>query len=47
MFGSGGGAMPRSCLRRLADRIKVTTSSTCDYSPRPGEAGPTKYVARG
>ncbi len=41
------GKVPRSCLGGLANRIKVTTSSLDDYSPTPGEAGPTRYVARG
>lgn len=48
--GTGGfwrGVMPRSCLSGLANRIKVTRSSLVDWSPTPGEAGPTRYVARG
>jgi hypothetical protein len=39
--------VPRGCLKKLADRIKVTESYVDDYSPNPGYAGPTKYVARG
>lgn len=41
------GVVPRSCLKGLANSIKVTTSWIDDRSPTPGEAGPTKYVARG
>jgi len=45
--GYWNGVMPRSCLSRLANRIKVTTSWIDDYSPTVNEAGPTRYVARG
>lgn len=45
--GFWNGVMPRSCLKRLADRIKVTTSTIDDYSPTVSEAGPTNYVRRG
>ena len=39
--------VPRSCLKKLDDRVKVTESYVDDYSPSPGYAGPTKYVGRG
>lgn len=39
--------VPRSCLSDLADQVRVTESWLDDYSAFPGEAGPTKYVARG
>jgi hypothetical protein len=39
--------VPRGCLDGLADKIKVTSAGIDDYSPAPGEAGPTAYVDRG
>lgn len=37
--------VPRSCLPRLTNKIKV--SSEMVYGPTPGEAGPTRLIARG
>ena len=39
--------VPRGCLDGLADKIKVTAAGIDDYTPAPGEAGPTAYVDRG
>jgi hypothetical protein len=39
--------VPRTCLTGLANRIKSTSSYVDDYSPAPGEAGPTPWIARG
>jgi opacity protein-like surface antigen len=41
------GAIPRTCLKRLAGTIKVTESYVDDYSPTPGEVPATKYVRQG
>ena len=38
-------AVPRSCLRKLTNRIKVSGELT--YSAMPGAAGPTRWVRRG
>ena len=38
-------AVPRSCLRKLTNKVKV--SGELIFSPMPGEAGPTRWVRRG
>jgi len=37
--------IPRTCLSRLTNKIKVSGELT--YGPIPGEAGPTRWLARG
>jgi len=37
--------IPRTCLRRLTNKIKVSAELT--YSAMPGEAGPTRWIRRG
>lgn len=37
--------VPRSCLTKLTNKIKVTGSLV--YGPTPGEAGPTRLIPRG
>ena len=39
--------VPRSCLGRLANRIKVVTAELNSGSPNPGMAGPTSWLSRG
>jgi hypothetical protein len=39
--------VPRSCLVGLGPAIKVTDSWVDDYSPMPGEAGPSGWIAQG
>jgi hypothetical protein len=39
--------VPRSCLGRLANRIKVVTAELNSGSPNPGLAGPTRWLSRG
>lgn len=39
--------VPRSCLSRLANRIKVVTAELNSGSPNPGQAGPTRWLSRG
>lgn len=41
------GAIPRTCLRRLAGSVKVTDSYVDDYSPNLNEVSATPYVAQG
>jgi hypothetical protein len=38
-------SIPRKCLGRLTDKIKVSAELT--FSATPGEAGPTKWLRRG
>ena len=39
--------VPRSCLNKLANRIKVVDAELVSGSPTGGEAGPTPWLARG
>jgi hypothetical protein len=39
--------VPRSCLSKLADRIKVVDAELVSASPMGGMAGPTAWLSRG
>lgn len=39
--------VPRTCLADLTDRIRVRADLVSVNSARPGEAGPTRWLARG
>lgn len=39
--------VPRSCLKGLADKVKVSAELVANTTAQPGEAGPTTWLRRG